>query len=128
MRKTVHSDTQAISIEAPPEAVLDVIADPRKLPLWAPTFARTVRADGDAWIVDTGEREVRRRIDVSREHGTVDFVSATGGFFTRVIRNGVGSELMFTSFAAPGEDEAGRESRRATVAQELENVRALAEG
>jgi hypothetical protein len=72
----------------------------------------------------TGEREVQRSVAVSREHGTVDLGRA---FFTRVVPNGEGSELIFTSFAAPGEDDAGRELRRATVAQELENVRALVE-
>src|SRR6266550_1974227 len=67
MPTILQSDTQAISIQAPPELVLDLIAEPRNLPRWAPDFARAVRPEGELWIVDTGEGEVRRRIRVARE-------------------------------------------------------------
>src|ERR1700754_4684722 len=103
----MDSVTQTISIDAPPDAVLAVVGDARNLPRWAPGFARSVRADGEGWIVDTGEREVRRHIPVSREHGTVDFLARPGaphGLFTRVVGNGDGSQLTFV-FVGDGSEQ-----------------------
>jgi hypothetical protein len=122
-----QSITETISIEAPPQAVLDVVGDPLNLPRWAPGFARAVRADGDGWLVDTGEGELRRHIPVSREHGTVDFLAAPGarrGLFTRVVANGDGSELAFP-FVLP--DGADPDAFRTTLTGELEAVKRLCE-
>jgi carbon monoxide dehydrogenase subunit G len=121
----MNSVTQTIAIDAPPDAVVDFVGDLRNLPRWAPGFARSVRADGDGWIVDTGEREIRRHIPVSREHGTVDFVAEPGaahGLFTRVVGNGDGSQLTFTFVGD------GSEHQRAILAGELETIRSLLEG
>jgi polyketide cyclase/dehydrase/lipid transport protein len=120
----MDSVTASISIEAPPERVLSLLGDPRLLPEWAPGFARAVRADGDGWIVDTGERELRRHIPVSREHGTVDFLASPGasrGLFTRVVGNGDGSELTFT-FVGDGSQE-----QQAILAGELATLKRLCE-
>ena len=121
----INSTTQTISIDATPDTVLDLIGDPLQLPRWAPGFARAVRADGEGWIVDNGGTEIRRHIPVSREHGTVDFLSGPGaahGLFTRVVANGEGSQLVFT-FITPD-----AEAQRAMISRELERVKALCEG
>ena len=120
----MDSVTQTISIDAPPDAVLAVVGDARNLPRWAPGFARSVRADGEGWIVDTGEREVRRHIPVSREHGTVDFLARPGaphGLFTRVVGNGDGSQLTFVFVGD------GSEQQRTILATELETLKRLCE-
>ena len=120
----MDSVTQTISIDAPPDAVLAVVGDARNLPRWAPGFARSVRADGEGWIVDTGEREVRRHIPVSREHGTVDFLARPGaphGLFTRVVGNGDGSQLTFVFVGD------GSEQQRTILAAELETLKRLCE-
>jgi hypothetical protein len=129
MHTTVRSDTQAISIQAPPEAVLDFVGDPRNLPRWAPAFAGAVRAEEDYLVVDSGGEELRIRMPVSREHGTVDFLRVAGGqgAFARVVGNGGGSEFMFTQFFPDAMSEADVERRRAFVAQELRTVQALCE-
>ena len=98
---TNHAETRSISIAAPPATVLDYVGDPRHLPEWAPAFARGVRADGDQWLVDSGEGQLRILVRVSPEHGTVDLLSAddpTRGAFTRVVHNSGGSEYLFTLF------------------------------
>jgi hypothetical protein len=127
-----RSDTQTISIDAPPAAVLALVGDPLRLPEWAPDFARAVRPDGEEWLVDQGgEAELRVRVRVSAELGTVDFLVAglpdgvEIGAFSRVVANGRGSEYAFTQFIA---DDGDLEQRRAVVASELETVRALSEG
>jgi Polyketide cyclase / dehydrase and lipid transport len=133
MYTTLTSITQTISIGAPPQAVLDLVGDPHTLPRWAPDFAREVRPDGADWIVGNEAGEVRIRVRVSRELGTVDFLDADApsgverGAFSRVVANGAGSEFSFTQFFAPGapDDEVLRQ--RDVVAGELRTVRALCE-
>lgn len=125
---TQRSETRTISIDAPPTAILDVVADPLNLPRWAPDFARAVRPDGEDWLVDTGEGELGISVMVSHEQGTVDLVAATNhdvGAFTRVVPNGGGSEYLFTLFFPDGTDEAAVERQMATVEDELRTVRAL---
>src|SRR5689334_16166519 len=98
---TVRVETRSVSIDAPPETVLDLVADPRNLPRWAPNAATAVRQDGDAWLIQNGRGEARIIVHVSREHGTVDLLGAGDprqGAFTRVLPNGAGSEYQFTLF------------------------------
>src|SRR3954449_4017561 len=97
-----RASTRSISIAVPPQVVLDLVADPTALPRWAPAPARAVRsAGGDHWVVEKGGREVRIRVRVSRELGTVDFLMADAppgvelGTFTRVVRNGSGGGFFF---------------------------------
>lgn len=126
-----RSDTQTISIDAPPQTVLDLIADPLNLPRWAPAFAPAIRADREDWVVDTGAGELRIRVRVSVEHGTVDFLAAglppgvEVGAFSRVVSNGSGSEYAFTQFFA--DDMADVARRKAVVGDELRTVRTLCE-
>jgi hypothetical protein len=126
-----RSDTQTISIDAPPAAVLDLVGDPARLPAWAPAFAATIRPDGEQWLVNPGPGEFAIDVRVSRELGTVDFLAAglpagvEVGAFSRVVANGKGSEFSFTQFLGPGDD---LDERRAVVAAELQAVRAICEG
>jgi uncharacterized protein YndB with AHSA1/START domain len=127
---TIRSVTRSISIQAPPSAVLDVVADARTLPDWAPGFARSVRPEGSHWIVDTGAGEALIDLAVSRERGTVDIVSVEEprrGVFTRVLANGDGSEYLFTQFFPDSATDADVQRQVAVVEGELETVRRLIE-
>jgi uncharacterized protein YndB with AHSA1/START domain len=122
------SQTRTISIDAPPDTVLDLVGDPRRLPAWAPNFARSVRADGGDWIVDDGARETAITVRVDREHGTVDLLAAGNprrGAFSRVVPNGDGSEYLFTLFFPDGTDTAAITRQMAIVDEELHAVRRL---
>src|SRR4051812_46525936 len=126
---TNRAETRSISIQAPPSAVLDIVDDPLRLPEWAPRFARSVRADGDRWLIDNGtDDEFPIVVRVSRELGTMDLLRPTdppSGAFTRVVHNGRGSEYVFTLFFPDGTDEAAVAAQMATVEVELETIRAL---
>lgn len=128
-----RADTQTISIDAPPGVVIDLITDPAEFPRWAAGFARGAHADGDDWLVDTGDAEVRLHVRVSHELGTVDYLLADAlpeveiGAFSRVVPNGRGCEFIFTQFLAEDIGEPDLEDQRAVVAIELQTVRALAE-
>ncbi len=125
-----RAETRSISIFAPPEAVLAVLADPDNLPRWAPAFARAVRIEEGQVLVDTGQGELAIDLAVSRRQGTVDIVSTVApsrGAFSRVIPNGEGSEYLFTLFFAPGTEDAAVRAQMAVVGEELAAVRALCE-
>jgi uncharacterized protein YndB with AHSA1/START domain len=130
MRTIQRSETRTISIQAPPAAVLDVVGDPRALPRWAPEFAQAVRPDGDDWLVRSGDAELRIRVRVSREYGTVDPLRAPEldmGAFARVVPNAQGSQFLFTLFFADGAGEDAVARQMAVVEEELRTVRALSE-
>ncbi|RKQ93263.1 polyketide cyclase/dehydrase/lipid transport protein [Solirubrobacter pauli] len=127
---TNRSVTRSVSIRATPEAVLDLVGDAQALPRWAPGFARSVRAAGEHWAVETSAGEALVDVRVSREHGTVDIVSVeqpTRGVFTRVLANGEGCEYLFTQFFPASAGEADVRAQVEVVDGELETVRRLAE-
>jgi uncharacterized protein YndB with AHSA1/START domain len=123
-------ETKSISIQAPPERVLEFVGDARNLPRWAPAFAPSIRADGDAWIVGSDDDGRRITVRVSREHGTVDFLAAAApqvGAFSRVVPNDAGSEYFFTLFFGPEASPSAVAQQMAVVDEELRTVRELCE-
>jgi hypothetical protein len=149
---TIESDraeTRTIAIAAPPDAVLAVVGDARRLPEWAPDFASAVRRDGAEgavegaepsadgggrgdgnWIVDNGSAEFPIRLRVAAELGTVDILRREDpprGAFARVVPSGEGSEFLFTLAFPAGTDADAVDAQMATVEAELRTVRALVE-
>lgn len=104
----MRADTQTISIQAPADAVFSFVADPANLPRWAIGFAKEVQADGDIWLVTTGDGgEVSLRPITDRGLGVVDFQMVMPGGIdavarSRVVPRGEGSEFVFTQVQAPG--------------------------
>ena len=125
-----HAETRSISVAAPPETVLQLVGDPRRLPDWAPAFALSVEPDGQDWLVDSGEGRFRIRVHVSLEHGTVDLLrpkDPSRGARMRVLNNADGSELVFTLVFPPGADEGSITRQMTIVDGELRAVRAVCE-
>ena len=103
----MRADTRAISIDADPAKVHDFLADPRNLPRWAVGFARSVRPDGDSWLVETSAGPMPVRIVAEPRTGTVDFVmtpapGTEARAASRVIGRPGGAEYVFTQFQGPG--------------------------
>lgn len=131
-----RAETRTIAIAAPPAAVLAVVGDARRLPDWAPNFARAVRRDGEGeggdggWIVDNGAAEFPIRLRVVAELGTVDILRREDpprGAFARVVPNGEGSEFLFTLAFPAGTEAAAVDAQMTTVEAELRTVRGLVE-
>ncbi|GAA3596015.1 SRPBCC family protein [Kribbella ginsengisoli] len=123
-----HSHTRSIAIAASPETLFDLVSDPTAFPRWAPGFARSARPAGEHWIIENEQGEARIVVRSSREHGTVDILSAddpSQGAYSRVLPNGDGSEYQFTlQFPLDAPDDAVT-AQMAVVEAELEAVRAL---
>ena len=125
--RTNRSETRTISIQAPPEAVLDLVGDARALPRWAPKFASTVRPENGHWVVND-ELHIDLRVD--RRLGTVDIVQVghlPTAAYSRVVPNGEGSEFLFTLFFPDGTEEAAVTRQMTVVEEELRTIRALCE-
>jgi hypothetical protein len=126
-----HVDSRQVAIAAPREVAFALLADARRFPEWAPNFARAVRAEGEDWAVDTGAGELLVRVLSDAEQGTVDIVRpsdpAGGGARMRVLANGAGSAFVFTMVFPPGTPDAAIAAQMATIEDELETVRALAQ-
>jgi hypothetical protein len=128
---TARAETRTIPIAAPPASVLAVIGDARRLPEWAPAFARAVEPAGDHWRIDTGAGQVLVDVEVIAAAGTVDIVrpgDTTTGARLRALASGGGTELLFTILFPRGVDDAAVAAQMATVEDELATVRSLAEG
>jgi hypothetical protein len=126
-----RAETRTRAIAAPPAAVLAVVADARRLPEWAPDFARAVTPEGECWRVDTGAGELLIELVVSPEAGTVDLVRPAApteaGARLRALPSGGGTELLFTIIFPDGVGEDAVAAQMAVVEGELETVAALAE-
>jgi uncharacterized protein YndB with AHSA1/START domain len=128
----MRSDTQTITIAAPPEEVLAFVGDGDNLPRWAIGFAKSVRPAKPGWIVTTGQGEVPTAIAVDEATGTVDFrmqpapgVEATA--YARVVPNGDGAEFTFTQMQQPGVPDQMFDQLVAAVGHELAALKALLE-
>ncbi len=122
-----RAETRTISVAAPPERVVEYLADPRRLPEWAPGFATAVEHDhDDIWRVHTEAGPQRVAVRVAAVHGVVDVVSADAphlGLFTRAVPNLTGAELIFSLFFPEDTEPSAVDAQMAVVGEELRAVR-----
>jgi Polyketide cyclase / dehydrase and lipid transport len=128
----MRADTQTVTIQAVPEAVLGFVADGANLPRWAIGFAKSVARSGDAWVVTTGQGAVPTTISCDDAAGTVDFrmdmgLDADSVAYTRVLPNEAGTEFVFTQFQEPHVLDDVFEQLVAAVGHELTTLKAILE-
>jgi len=69
-----RTETQSIETDADPADVLAVLADPQRIPAWAPTFADTITADAQSrWRATKDDRQFNLRVVTQHHVGTVDY-------------------------------------------------------
>jgi hypothetical protein len=129
----VNSTTVSVSIARPPRDVYAFVRDPEKLPQWAAGLARSVRRDGDGWIVEMPDGPMRLRFAPANDFGVLDhYVSPAPGveFLNpmRVVPNGAGSEVMFTVFQQPDMSDAQFANDVGLVERDLRALKRVLEG
>lgn len=127
------SHTLGVTIDAPPATVYAFVANPENLPRWATAFCRSVRRDGDGWVVETPAGPASIRFAAENALGVLDHHvrPASGGEVyvpMRVVPNGAGSEVLFTLFREPGTPDDAFAADRAMVEADLARLRAALEG
>jgi len=98
-----RTETQSIESDAEPTAVVTLLADPTRIPDWAPAFADAVtRDDQSGWLATKSGQGFTVRVVQQRDAGTVDYLreiapGREGGAFLRVVpRPGGGSVVVMT--------------------------------
>lgn len=121
--------TQSIESDVAPDAVVALLADPRRIPDWAPAFADAVAGDPQSgWRVFEDGQEFGLRVAVSRDARAVDYLREVapgreGGAYLRAVpRPGGGSVIVMTLPLPPGSDPA---TVAATLHDELGVLAAL---
>lgn len=123
--------TVSISIARPTGEVYAYLADPRNVPAWS-EFVTAIEPDGDSWIATTGGGTSRFRFAPPNALGVVDHtVSAPPDFEVfvpmRVVPNRNGSEVLFTIFRQPTQDDRAFAEDVALVTTDLRNLKRVLE-
>ncbi len=127
----------SVWIDAAPEVVYAIAADPEQLPRWASGLAGSaMRQTADGWVADSPMGEVIVEFAPANEFGVLDHVvrlpsgEAVYNPF-RVVPAGEGEarcEVVFTVRRRPGMTDEEFDADAATVAADLDRLRGLAEG
>ena len=105
----LSTETQTIELDVAPAIVFDILADPRRLPEWAPAFADRVSQDPtQGWQVTKGDDRFAIRMVAFPQSGTVDYLrqitsGREGGAYIRVLPKPTGGSVGFrtgTSYPA----------------------------
>jgi hypothetical protein len=129
---TSHSTHLSESIDRPADEVYEYASDPANLPEWAPGLGTSVEKVGEEWFVETSMGRVGFAFVERNAHGVLDHdVTLPSGETIhnpmRVIRDGTGSEVVFTLRRLPNmtDEEFARDAE--AVAADLARLKRLLE-
>jgi hypothetical protein len=128
----MRSRTISVFIAAPAARVYAYASNPENLPLWVPSFCKSVELVDGEWVVQSPQGRVVFDFAPRNNLGVLDHTVTlpSGVKFAnpmRVIPNGDGSELLFTLFQHEGmSDQQFREDAE-LVLSDLHTLRQLLE-
>lgn len=131
--KTLPAQHISISVQRPPAAVYDFVSDPQNLPRWASGLSRSkMKRVGDDWVADSPMGEVKVAFAARNELGVLDHdVTLPSGDVMhnplRVLRNGGGSEVVFTLYRQPDVEDAAYDKDAETIQHDLQTLKSLLE-
>jgi hypothetical protein len=133
MKKEVPVTFQArhisVSISRSPEVVYKFVSDPLNMPKWAEGLSKsTMIKSGDEWIAESPMGKVKVKFTPQNNLGVMDHdVTIPSGEVVhnplRVLKNGKGSEVVFTLYRRPGVSDQEFESDTKAVAKDLEALK-----
>lgn len=125
-----RTKTRSVETSAAVATVVELLADPERLPEWAPAFADSVIRDASSgWQATKDGRSFALRSVVDEAAGTADYLREVapgreGGAYVRAVpRPGGGTVVVMTVPLPPGADPADTE---ATLVAELRALVSLA--
>jgi hypothetical protein len=126
----MRSNTENVTVNVDHRQLFEFLADPNNLPKWAVGFCRSIRRDGERWVVQTQQGEVAIRYVTDPSLGIIDFyITPAPGIevaaFSRVLPNAGGSEYVFTQFQTPDMPDNLFERQVRALKEELVVLRAL---
>ena len=129
---TLYSQTVTVTINAPPERVADFVTDPLHLPLWVPSFCKSVVQRGEDWVVNSPLGPVVFAFAPPNPYGVLDHaITLPDGQVLhnamRAVPNGQGSVVMFTLLQQAGMSDAQFEHDAELVHSDLQTLKRLLE-
>lgn len=129
---SMTSTTLHITINRTPEQVYAFVSNPANLPHWATAFCKSIRQNGQEWIIDTPDGEVGLRFEEPNAFGVLDHYVRLAPDVEiyvpmRVLKNGDVSEVLFSLFRLPGMSDDAYERDRAMVLKDLEMLKTVME-
>ncbi|MFT4211911.1 MAG: SRPBCC family protein [Microbacterium sp.] len=120
------------SIARPPVEVAAFAGDPANLPRWAAGLSTGIRRVGDRWVTDSPMGEVQVAFTGPVDAGILDHdVMLPDGTVVhnplRVLRNGDGSEVVFTLYRLPGVSDEAFAGDADVVRADLDRLAAVLE-
>ncbi len=132
MQCAIESRNLSVFINRDIDEVYEFLSVPENFSKWAAGLGE-LRKSGDEWIAVTPDGPMKVRFSKSNAFGVLDhWVSPTPETTIyipmRVIRNGEGSELIFTLFRLPKMSDPKFAADAALVARDLQSVKDALEG
>jgi hypothetical protein len=124
--------TLCVSIAQPPEVVAKFVWDAANLPRWAKAFCQSIERTEHGWLATTPAGEVQIEFAAPNDFGVLDhtvYLSQDVEIHVpmRVVRNGAGSEVMFTLLKQPSATDAEFERDVQWVSRDLHTLRDVLE-
>lgn len=128
----MKSQTISVFIAAPAARVYEFASNPGNLPLWVPSFCKSVELVGGEWVVQSPAGRAVFTFVQPNGLGVLDHtVTLPFGLKLtnpmRVIPNGDGSEILFTLFQNEGMSDQQFQEDAALVLSDLHTLRRLLE-
>ncbi len=122
----------SVSISSAPAEVYAFASNPLNLPKWAAGLSGSIEKSGDHWMADSPMGEIKIIFTPVNAFGVLDHdvTIPTGETFhnpMRVLKNGNGSEVVFTLYRQPQMSEKDFKADAAQVAKDLAKLKALLE-
>ncbi|UYL10268.1 SRPBCC family protein [Bdellovibrio sp. SKB1291214] len=130
---TYPSKQISIAINKNANEVYQFISTPENMPRWAAGLSQSQMVkSGDDWIAESPMGKVKVRFAEKNKFGVVDHdVTLPSGETNhnplRVVRNGDGSEVIFTLYRLPKVSDADFDKDAAAVKKDLETLKSLLE-
>jgi len=129
----MKSRTITVQINCPADAVYRFASNPENVPQWIRSFCLSVRQTGGEWIMETPAGLVGIRFVPKNDFGVLDHEVTLPDSQSilnpmRVVKNGDGSEVMFTLFQTAGMSDEQFEIDAGMVIADLETLKDVMEG
>jgi len=128
----MKTQTISVFISATPARIYEFASNPSNLPLWVPSFCRSVELLDGEWIVQSPAGRVVFSFVLPNDLGVLDHTVTfpSGVMLTnpmRVIPNGEGGEILFTLFQHEGMSDQQFQEDATLVLSDLQTLRRLLE-
>ena len=127
---TAHTQTGHFNVS--PEKLYNFISDIENMPKWATNYVKSIRKEGDDYIVETPEGDMYQEFDVDEKNYVINvFCGPTKDKMwmwpARVASDNMGgSVLTFTCIQMPEQDNEQFMMQCRALAEEFENLQEIA--